>query len=328
MKHNFKLKGFIIGLAVISLCACEKSLVKSDYDYPINSENLPAGVTTNDADIYMTKARFSGNIDNTGNLADFGFIYCEADTFTKYGSVKAAMLAGAIPADNVFSRKDSMELTTVSTIFQKNREYVYTTYAVNYNGMTCGNEQLFKTENITYAPLIKVNGKSTEEEWKTAKWYFINKAGEGENFTFATNVIHAKANGYESLAKAGPVRYKRDNFMVLPGQTMGIDMKIDYLIYPLGGEKSGLHHSYAIVIATDSITDANCNDNAIVAILDSMTFFTEGNQKTKPSDTELYVKRTISIPTSYERKKVWIGIHHYNSTDVAKSLFVEEFKLY
>ena len=52
------------------------------------------------------------------------------------------------------------------------------------------------------------------------------------------------------------------------------------------------------------------------------------NNNDAPSDAELYVKRTINIPASYERKKVWIGIHHYNSTDVAKSLFFEEFKLY
>ncbi|MGI6470920.1 MAG: hypothetical protein ACOX0S_05895 [Paludibacteraceae bacterium] len=116
--------------------------------------------------------------------------------------------------------------------------------------------------------------------------------------------------------------------MLLPGTMMGIDMKIDLLIYPLGTTKAGLKHSYAVVIATDSITEANCDDPSIVTVLDSMTFSYPGNQNDAPSDAELYVKRTINIPASYERKKVWIGIHHYNSTDVAKSLFFEEFKLY
>lgn len=337
MKHNFKLKGVIIALVAISLCACEKSLVKSDYDYPINSENLPAGVTTNDADIYMTKARFSGNIDNTGNLADYGFIYCEADTFTKYGSVKAAMLAGAIPADNVLSCKDSNELIAISTALQKKKEYVCTTFAINYDGLTCGNEQLFSTDSLKYAPIVDLKGKTaTQEQWAQAGWFFINKEGEGNNFLPSYNLKRPGANkekgatGYESTIKKGPTILKRGNLMVLPGQIMGIDMRVDYLIYPTAITKEGCQHTFAIVVATDSITIDNCDDTSIVSIIDSMTFKFAGNQTEAPSDAERYVIRTAKIPMSYERKKVWIGIRHLDNSNpkVAKSLFVEEFKLY
>lgn len=322
----------MIGIVALALCSCEKSLEKSQIDHPINPDNAPQNVITNEADVYMTKARFSGSIDNTGNLADYGFIYCEADTFTKYGSIKAAMLAGAIPSDNLISLKgsnmDENELITISTAFNRNQEYVYSTFATNYDGLTCGDEQLFSTESATYAPIVNLNGKSTQIEWEAAKWYFINKGGEGKDFLFSKNLKHNNANGYESTYKSGPKKYKRDNYMLLPGTMMGIDMKIDLLIYPLGTTKAGLKHSYAVVIATDSITEANCDDPSIVTVLDSMTFSYPGNQNDAPSDAELYVKRTINIPASYERKKVWIGIHHYNSTDVAKSLFFEEFKLY
>ncbi|HOH71911.1 MAG TPA: hypothetical protein PK552_07665, partial [Paludibacteraceae bacterium] len=282
----------------------------------------------------MTKVRMTGSVVNSNNLADYGFLFCHADTMVKYGSVKASMLAGAIPIDNVISLKDSLleenNLIYISTEFNRKQEYVYSTFAVNYDGLTCGEEQLFETDSLLiYKPLVDLNGKSTQTQWEAANWYFINKGGEGKDFVFSTNLKHNNANGYESTYKAGPRRYKRDNYMLLPGIMMGFDMKIDLLIYPLGTTKAGLKHSYAVVIATDSITEANCDDPSIVAVLDSMTFNYPGNQSEAPSDEELYVKRTINIPASYERQKVWIGIHHYNLTDdLAKSLFLEEFKLY
>lgn len=137
MKKNFRIYSLVIGIVALALCSCEKSLEKSQFDHPINPDNAPQNVITNEADVYMTKARFSGSIDNTGNLADYGFIYCEADTFTKYGSIKAAMLAGAIPSDNLISLKgsnmDENELITISTAFNRNQEYVYSTFAINYD---------------------------------------------------------------------------------------------------------------------------------------------------------------------------------------------------
>lgn len=334
MKKNFKIYSLIVGIVALALCSCEKSLEKSQFDHPINPDNAPQNVITNEADVYMTKVRMTGSVVNSNNLADYGFLFCHADTMVKYGSVKASMLAGAIPIDNVISLKDSLleenNLIYISTEFNRKQEYVYSTFAVNYDGLTCGEEQLFKTDTLLiYKPLVDLNGKSTQTEWEAANWYFINKGGEGKDFVFSTNLKHNNANGYESTYKAGPKKYKRDNYMLLPGKMMGIDMKIDLLIYPLGTTKAGLKHSYAVVIATDSITEANCDDPSIVTVLDSMTFSYPGNQNEAPSDAELYVKRTINIPASYERQKVWIGIHHYNLTDdLAKSLFLEEFKLY
>jgi|GEM_PF-1287005 hypothetical protein len=333
MKKNFRIHSLMIGIVALALCSCEKSLEKSQIDHPINPDNAPQNVITNEADVYMTKVRMTGSVVNSNSLADYGFLFCHTDTMKKYGSVKASMLAGAIPIDNVISLKNSLleenNLIYISTEFNRKQAYVYTTFAVNYDGLTCGEEQLFETDSLLiYKPLVDLNGKSTQTEWETANWYFINKGGEGKDFVFSTNLKHNNANGYESTAKKGPTRYKRDNYMLLPGTMMGIDMKIDLLIYPLGTTKAGLKHSYAVVIATDSITEANCDDPSIVAVLDSMTFSYPGNQNEAPSDAELYVKRTINIPASYERQKVWIGIHHYNSTDVAKSLFLEEFKLY
>lgn len=84
-----------------------KEFGKSQIDHPINPDNAPQNVITNEADVYMTKVRMTGSVVNSNSLADYGFLFCHTDTMKKYGSVKASMLAGAIPIDNVISLKNS-----------------------------------------------------------------------------------------------------------------------------------------------------------------------------------------------------------------------------
>ena len=153
----------------------------------------------------MTKVRMTGSAV-VNNLADYGFLFCHADTMVKYGSVKASMLAGAIPIDNVISLKDSLleenNLIYISTEFNRKQEYVYYTFAVKYYGLTCGEEQLFETDSLLiYKPLVDLNGKSTQTQWEAANWYFINKGGEGKDFVFSTNLKHNNANGYNQPIK-------------------------------------------------------------------------------------------------------------------------------
>ena len=76
MKNNFKLLLPIVSaLAMLTFVACEETIVKSDYDHKVDINNAPKGVITGDADVYMTKARFAGEVSEYANLVDFGFVY-------------------------------------------------------------------------------------------------------------------------------------------------------------------------------------------------------------------------------------------------------------
>lgn len=329
MKKNIK-TAIIMGLAVVAFASCEKTIKKSDFDHQLNPANLPTGLAALEPKIYMTKVKFMGEINcDLSTLADYGFIYASVDTVDKYGSLKEALLKGAVPSyDGVISVKsgDNKKIETIYN-FNPKKEIVYATYAISYDGLVCSKEIRFLTDSCKYAPLVDLNGSHKETDWSAPNWNSFNLTGEGEEWKIASVMDPRKATGFQSIANKGPRSYKRDNYLVLSERTMGFDMKIDYLIYPTGKTVKGCNgHHYDILISTEEITEENCSK---AVVLDSLTYNFEGNDNIEITADQRFVKRSVNIPEEFEYKKVWVAVRHKTTIDKPQgSLFIEEFKLY
>ena len=332
MKNNFKILLPIVSLLVMFIfSACEETIVKSDYDHKVDPNNVPKGVVTGDADVYMTKARFAGEVSEYANLVDFGFVYCPDSILNKAdGSFEKAVLQGLIPSRNMISMKASVLTNDFDSIFKglsPNTDYAYATYAVNYNGVTYGDPSLFRT-GATYASILDVNGAMDQSVWESKNFYQVDKDGDGRNFEFS--IFKLTHKGYISYAKQGPNIYTPDNLFVLPGKTIGIDMKLDFMVYPTGTTVGFCKDKYSIIISKDSLTLANCDD---AAILDSLTFGVYYHQDTillkdnaSLPDSLRFVERSIAIAQEYNHSKVWIAVRHHQNTK--QGLFIEKLKLY
>ena len=319
MKNNFKLLLPIVSaLAMLTFVACEETIVKSDYDHKVDINNAPKGVITGDADVYMNKARISGSVGANQTLVDYGFIYCIDTIMDQYGSLEKALMAGKIPSKNMISMKEQNAGYTFDHIvssLQPKRAYYYATYALNYDGLVYGEPELFTTGAVI-TPILNINGSSTEAQWKAIKWNYIDKDGDGQQFEYTTL---NKMNGMASYTWKLGNTYTPDNFLVTPGLPLGVDMRLDYVIYPSGKGASTYAEKFAIVISEDSITTDNCRD---AVCLDSLRF-----PATYRVDSIRSVVHTITIPREFENKKVWVAIRHFDVTNQS-ALFVEKLKIY
>jgi len=324
MKRTFRiLLPIVYAALIVTFTACDESPIKSDYDYPVDVSKAPKGLVTLDADVYMTKVRFAGEVLENASLVDFGFVYCPDSILNQAdGSFEEAVVKGLIPSRNMISMKASVLSNDFDSIFKglsPHTDYAYATYAVNYNGVAYGEPSLFKTGS-TYGPILDVNGTMDQTVWESKGFYQVDKDGDGRNFEFSTFKLTHK--GYISYAKQGPNIYTPDNLLVLPGVTLGIDMQFDFMVYPTGTTAAYCSDKYAIIISKDSITSINCND---AAVLDSLTFTYPVGVTTVP-DSLRFVERSIAIPQEYDHSKVWIAVRHYENTK--QGLFVEKVKLY
>lgn len=320
MKNNFKILLPIVSLLVmLSFVACEETIVKSDYDHKVDPNNVPKGVVTGDAQVYANKARIAGAIGAGQTLIDYGFVYSIDTIVNQYGSLEKAMLEGQISSKYMISMKklnagDNFEIMV--TGLQPKRDYYYATYALNYDGLVLGEPDLFTTGSVL-APLLNIDGSSSQSKWNAIQWTQIDKDGDGQIFEFAT--INKK-NGMASYTwKPVNNTYTPDNFLVTPGLPLGVDMRLDYVIYPSGKGASNYAEKFAIVISADSITLANCEE---ALCLDSLRF-----PETYKLDSVRQIVHTLAIPREYENKRVWIAIRHFDVTDKS-ALFIEKLKVY
>jgi len=319
MKRTFRILLPIVSLVVMfSFIACEETIVKSDYDHKVDSNNTPKGIVTGDVQVYGNKARIAGAIAPGQTLVDYGFVYSIDTIINQYGSLENAMLEGKLASKYMISMKDqnagdNFDIMVAS--LQPKRDYYYATYAINYDGLVVSEPELFTTGSVL-TPLLDVNGTSSEAKWKAIKWTYIDKDGDGEIFKFATL---SKMNGMASYTWAVPNKvYTPDNFLVTPGLAMGVDMRLDYVIYP-ESKATKYAEKYAIVISADSITLDNCQD---AFCLDSLRF-----PETYKLDSVRQIVHTLAIPREYENKRVWIAIRHFDVTNQS-ALFIEKLKVY
>lgn len=319
MKNNFKILLPIVSLLVmLSFVACEETIVKSDYDHKVDPNNVPKGVVTGDAQVYANKARIAGAIGAGQTLIDYGFVYSIDTIVNQYGSLEKAMLEGQISSKYMISMKklnagDNFEIMV--TGLQPKRDYYYATYALNYDGLVLGEPDLFTTGSVL-APLLNIDGSSSQSKWNAIQWTQIDKDGDGQIFEFAT--INKK-NGMASYTWKLGKTYTPDNFLVTPGLPLGVDMRLDYVIYPSGKGASTYAEKFAIVISEDSITADNCRD---AVCLDSLRF-----PETYKLDSVRQIVHTLAIPREYENKRVWIAIRHFDVTNKS-ALFIEKLKVY
>ena len=328
MKNNFKILLPIVSLLVmLSFVACEETIVKSDYDHKVDPNNVPKGVVTGDAQVYANKARIAGAIGAGQTLIDYGFVYSIDTIVNQYGSLEKAMLEGQISSKYMISMKklnagDNFEIMV--TGLQPKRDYYYATYALNYDGLVLGEPDLFTTGSVL-APLLNIDGSSSQSKWNAIQWTQIDKDGDGQIFEFAT--INKK-NGMVSYTWKLGKTYTPDNFLVTPGLPMGVDMRLDYVIYPESkaeGPKPPkepnppYEEKFAIVISADSITLANCEE---ALCLDSLRFTEEYRL-----DSVRQIVHTLAIPREFENKRVWIAIRHFDVTNKS-ALFIEKLKVY
>ena len=319
MKNNFKILLPIVSLLVMFIfSACEETIVKSDYDHKVDPNNVPKGVVTGDAQVYGNKARIAGAIGVGQPLIDYGFVYSIDTIVNQYGSLEKAMLEGHISTKYMVSMKklnagDNFEIMV--TGLQPKRDYYYATYALNYDGLVLGEPELFTTGSVL-APLLNIDGSSSQAKWTAIQWTHIDKDGDGQIFEFAT--IN-KMNGMASYSYKVPNKvYTPDNFLVTPGLEMGVDMRLDYVIYPQS-KATKYAEKFAIVISADSITLANCEE---ALCLDSLRFTEEYRL-----DSVRQIVHTLTIPREFENKRVWVAIRHFDVTNKS-ALFVEKLKIY
>ncbi|MGN0187666.1 MAG: hypothetical protein ACI392_07990 [Paludibacteraceae bacterium] len=328
MKSLLKIAAF--AALVVTFAACDESPVKSDYDPVADPNNAPKGVVTYDADVYQTKVRLSGKVSDYANLVDYGFVYCPDSVLDNAkGNIETALMSGYVKGKNVCSLKglaESDELSYVSTVFSPNSTYYYVAYALNNNGITFGDPVLFETQD-SYEDVFAWTPKSTQKEWEILTT--LAKATEGDviPFEYYENGVGSNMTTcMRSSAKKGPTILHPDNWLVTPAIDLGIDMKIDYLIYPSATRASEAVEKYAIYLSEDSITDENCLALAAeekLVVLDSLTFqFPEGTL----TDAQKKIEKTLDIPAEYEGKHVWIAVRHFEK--YSRMLIVEKLRIY
>ena len=325
MKSLLKVAAF--AALVVTFAACDESPVKSDYDPVADPTQAPQVVLTYDADVYQTKVRLSGKVSDYANLVDYGFICCIDTVLDQVGGdFREALINGALSKQHIVSMKgvaDADEFIFVSDEYDANAEYYYTTYAQNYNGITCGDPVLFETGAL-YKGVYNLSASSSEADWEEVSYVMALGEDPVRPFEFVQDGM-TKAGSFVSYAKAGPNKYTPDNWLVFKSD-LGVAMQFSYLVKPLATKATSFHERYQILISKDSITADNY---AAAEILVDYTFVPDTVINEDGSESLVVPEvgvEVIDIPQEYEYSKAWIAIRHFDT--YTQGLSVNAVKLY
>jgi len=300
-KNNFKLITILIVLAIMFV-GCTEELVKGDYDYVQNPANIPSGATSiSISDTSVISVSASGSVVSDSSLLDWGIVYY---TLNNAGT------------DNItiVSAKDTSYKFTFKVVLSgllPNTSYLCKTFALNKDGIKYGIELPFKTKPAKSLP-FELNATDPVSVWKAIAFTKIDADGDGKGWGL----------GYLNSAKTeiGLISYSwynaaltPENYIILPPIQLGsniatLDLGVEAFDSKFFEEK------YKVVISTSPITKVS-EAKALKPIYEEVL---------PAADRTI---RTISIPKDYIGKVVWIGICHYDCTDMY-ALAISSIKVY
>jgi|GEM_PF-6741503 len=131
---------FVLALAFVS---CEDELVKSDYDYVMNSADSPKDVVTvGVSDTSVVSVSVSGTVSKDSTLTDWGVMYYTA----------SMLESGKFLVTTAKDSKYNFSFKVSLSGLVPNTNYYCKTYAVNKDGITYGEQKTFKTKPAKALP--------------------------------------------------------------------------------------------------------------------------------------------------------------------------------
>lgn len=266
------------------LTSCEESLVNSsDYDFKYDASKAPVATTGTTVKVSATYAIISGTAVSQDTLYDKGIMIADNAEFN-YPMIFPAN-------DNNYQvRAEGLNPLT---------KYYYRSYASNLpGGGTVGVTKEFTTKEGFVAFNIS-STLNTVPEWQAIPFYKIDKDGDGKNWGLAYYNTDKTQACFQSYSWSN-APLKPENYLCLPAIIInGVDAALT--VSTEAGDADYFAEKFKLVASVDSITSDNCRDAQVLGIF------------TIPSSSEYVV--TGDIPSSFEGKKVYLGIAHYDCTD-------------
>ena len=292
MKKNiFKLFAILFVTTIGFISCTEEEIVKADYDYIQNPANVPANVVSVAvSDTSVVTASVSGTVPNDPNLLDWGVVYYTAD-MVESGSY---LIKSAKDTLNNYSFKLSLSGLVPNT------NYTCKAFAMNNDGITYGAALTFETKPAQNLP-FELKATDPAAVWSAVQFTKIDADGDGKGWGL----------GYLNTAKTeiGLISYSwynaaltPENYIILPPLVLSsATAKIDLGIQ--GKDSQYFAEKYKVIISTTPIVTA-AEAKAAKKLFEEVV-----------PTADRYVK-TITIPAEYKNKVVWIGIAHYDCTDM------------
>lgn len=281
MKNTIKLSVAIV--FIIAIVSCAEDLVKSDYDYVMNPDNAPtnvvSGEVTNESAV---SASVTGSVDTDASLLDWGVVYYKANTPDDF-LVKSAKLS---------SNSHNFEIVLSGLI--PGTDYKCKTFALNNDGITYGNELSFQTKSAQNLP-FSISAEDPVDIWTGIDFTFIDADGDGYGWEISEGIGLESYSWYndpltpENYVILPPVQLTNDN------ATISIDFE--------AGDTGYFEEKYKVIISTVPILNSADADAATI-------LFEEVLSSPNP------YTQNIEIPEEYKGKVVWIGIGHYDVSDM------------
>ncbi len=284
------------GVAAFLLAGCTEDVLKSDYDYTPNAAGVPANVVSVAVtDTSVVEATVKGSVVTSANikdttLLDWGYIFYTAEMMAE----NTHHIASAKSTNKQF------EFSVKLTGLVPSTNYFCKAYAVNVDGISFGVERPFKTKPAKNLPYYLL-ASDPLTSWQGTSFTHIDADGDARVWHLA--YFDAPANTEVGLRSYSwfnaPLR--PENYVILPPVKLGsaaatIDLDVQAFDGAYFGEK------FKVVIATAPITNIAQAKAAPAIFTEKLTSATRAT-------------KSISIPTTYKDKVVWIGICHFETTD-------------
>ena len=268
---------------VLAIVSCTDELIKSDYDYVPDPANAPQSVASGSvSDESAVSAVVTGTVEADEELLDWGVVYYSA------GAPDNFLVKSAKDTTNNYSFTLSLNGLVPGT------DYRFKAFALNKDGISYGDEKSFQTKPAKALP-FSIAATDPIATWNAIDFTYIDADGDG--------------NGWEINEGTGLVSYSwynealtPENYIIMPPIQMGstaATINLDIVAADAGY----FEEKYKVVISTAPILNP---DDARAA----ETLFEEVLPTADP------YTRTIAIPESFNNKVVWIGISHYDCTDM------------
>lgn len=289
---NMKLIKYLTACAFAFLAvACTEEVVKSDYDNVQDSAKVPASATSiSVTDTSVVSVTVKGSVPADSSITDWGVVYYTTEM----------LQSGKFLVQSAKDSKYTFNFTVSLSGLVPNTEYICKTYAMNHNGIVYGKDMPFKTKPAKSIP-FELKATDPASVWTSTAFVKIDADGDGQNW-LVTYVNTAKTEiGLKSYSWYNAV-LKPNNFIVLPPIKLGT-AAANFMFDVEAGDATYFGEKYKVVISTTPILTAAQAAAAKVLYTETLA-------------SSARTTKTVAIPSSYSGKVVWIGLCHFDCTDM------------
>lgn len=284
MKKNimkFLASLFVVAFATVS---CTEDVVKSDYDYVPDVSKLPT-LTLNVGAITGSTVALTGTLTPVGTdtaIIEKGFVCAKNADFTM----------------NVVSKKVvSANLSGVMDNLAGDTDYFVKSYAVTINGIAYSEVKTFKTRKLVVVAEVDTTNLATYAE----SFSSIDKDGDGSDWELEYLDKEETKLGFVSYSWYDAA-LTPENYLLFPSINIPSGVILPELTVTLSpADVKFPAEGYKLIISDVAITSENV---ANATVLKSGKLTKDG------------VVLKISIPDSFIGKTIYLGLAHYDCTDM------------